>query len=136
MTIQQWTETHFEKISLTDMGLILQLGHNPGEFCPLPRYSSAKKFVVIDIDGVHTMQIQYCGCGKADPSYDIQLLASRLYPATTSNPETCATFRALEHFQMLSFMSKVGISMTFVTKNLTICLGVRMGVLSHRLSTD
>lgn len=89
------------------MGHVIQVGHDTGESCPLPRYSNAKKFVIIDVDGVHLVRLKYCGCGHADPSYDLQLLEARLYPSTTVDPETCATFRALEHFQMISFMSKV-----------------------------
>jgi len=35
-----------------------------------------------------------------------QLLRFRLYPATVHNPNTAATFRVLNHFQLLSFESK------------------------------
>ena len=38
-----------------------------------------------------------------------QLLRFRLYPATAQNPNTAATFRALHHFQLLSFESKCSV---------------------------
>jgi hypothetical protein len=38
-----------------------------------------------------------------------QLLRARLFPATVDMPNTAATFRCLEHYQMLSFESKISI---------------------------
>jgi hypothetical protein len=36
-----------------------------------------------------------------------QLLRERLFPATTTDPKTAATFSVLEQFHLLSFESKV-----------------------------
>lgn len=47
----------------------------------------------------------YCGCQKA-LRHTIQLLRARLWPSTTIDPRTAATFRVLETFQMLSFTAK------------------------------
>ena len=52
------------------------------------------------------MGLDYCGCQQAPPK-TVQLLRSRLFPATVTDPKTAATFRVLESFQMLSFTSKV-----------------------------
>ena len=68
--------------------------------------SSDDNFVVIDSDGLHTVALDYCGCAAAVGKVE-QLLRFCLFPATTSNPHTAATFRVLETFQMLSFMSRV-----------------------------
>ncbi|KAF9028249.1 hypothetical protein BDZ89DRAFT_934883, partial [Hymenopellis radicata] len=107
--IQEWTGTHFWPTTLAKIGVVVQLGHAPGDDCFSPRFANAKRFVVIDVDqGLQVINLQYCGCTlNAGIGFDIQLLRARLYPATTHDPETCATFRALEHFQILSFMSKL-----------------------------
>ncbi|KAG1872264.1 hypothetical protein F4604DRAFT_1881048 [Suillus subluteus] len=50
-------------------------------------------FVVIDVNGIHTIGLDFCGCETA------QLQVTQLL-------QTAATFRALEYFQILSFESK------------------------------
>ncbi|KAF8867888.1 hypothetical protein BD779DRAFT_1482742, partial [Infundibulicybe gibba] len=77
--IKEWNGLYFEKITLKQLGLRYQLGHPIGHACPNP--SQAR-------DG------------------DFVLLRARLYPSTTVQPQTAATFRVLESFQLLSFMSK------------------------------
>lgn len=37
----------------------------------------------------------------------MQLLQARLFPATVTNPQSAATFRVLEAFELLSYTSKV-----------------------------
>ncbi|KAF9455819.1 hypothetical protein BDZ94DRAFT_1315796 [Collybia nuda] len=63
-------------------------------------------FVVIDIGGIHSIAVDFCNCHHVRP-HTSQLLRAGLYPATTKNPRTAATFRVLDHFHMLSFMSKI-----------------------------
>ncbi|KAJ7584477.1 hypothetical protein C8J56DRAFT_1005073 [Mycena floridula] len=106
-TIQHWTGLFFEKTSLRDLGLRYQVGHSPGHSCPFPEQASSKdEFIIIDIDGIHTVAVDFCRCaGRQD--HVTQLLRARLFPATTSSPKTAATFRVLKTFQLLSFMSKV-----------------------------
>ncbi|KAG1871548.1 hypothetical protein F4604DRAFT_1881169 [Suillus subluteus] len=55
---------------------------------------------------IEVFRLDFCGCKSAQP-HIIQLLRGRLFPATTSDPKSAATFRVLEYFQMLSFESKV-----------------------------
>lgn len=90
---------------LKSLGLRLQLGHLNG-VCSLPQPSFNNDFVVIDIDGIHQVAIDYCGCQQSLPK-TIQLLRARLFPSTVIDPKTAATFHVLETFQMLSFTSKV-----------------------------
>jgi hypothetical protein len=88
------------------MGIRFQLGHATGVQCvnPIPAFND--DFVIIDFNGIHQVGLDYCGCGSAQP-HIIQLLRVRLFPATTVDPKTAATYRALDYFQMLSFESKV-----------------------------
>lgn len=90
------------------MGIRLQLGHASGVQCinPLPAHNV--DFVIIDYNGIYEVGLDFCGCAYAEP-HIIQLLCVRLFPATTVDPKTAATFRALEYFQMLSFESKVSV---------------------------
>lgn len=89
------------------MGYRLQLGHPAGDQCPLPQQAFRDDFTIINIDQVHTLGLDYCGCGHSTLSQVQQLLERRLYPATVENPKTAATFRVLEMFELLQYESKV-----------------------------
>ncbi|KAG1866481.1 hypothetical protein C8R48DRAFT_747671 [Suillus tomentosus] len=104
--IDMWNDLFFQRSTLKQMGLRVQLGHEPGETCYNPRPSAGDDFVVIDVHGVHEIALDFCGCASAQIRYK-QLLRARWYPATTSDPRTAATFSLLEHFHILSFESKV-----------------------------
>jgi hypothetical protein len=101
-----WNNSFFQRTTLKQMGLRVQLGHHPGEKCYNPQPSSGNDFVIIDVHGVHEIALDFCGCASAQIRYK-QLLRTRWYPATTSDPRTAATFTLLEHFHILSFESKV-----------------------------
>ncbi|KAF9017820.1 hypothetical protein BDZ89DRAFT_1140448 [Hymenopellis radicata] len=119
--MQYWTGRFFWKTTLADLGLRVQVGHPPGEACCNP-FRGDPNFTIIDVDGIYRVNIDYCNCHMVQPR-DVQLLRSRLYPATSVSPETCATFRCLETFQIMSFMSKVSAyefywSLSRLTENL------------------
>ncbi|KAG2125464.1 hypothetical protein DEU56DRAFT_873093 [Suillus clintonianus] len=73
-------------------GFGYKLGHNPGERCYKPSPAAGDDFVVIALDGIHEIALDFCGCASAQIRYK-QLLRMRWYPAT--------------HFHILSFESKV-----------------------------
>ncbi|KAJ7060539.1 hypothetical protein C8F01DRAFT_988536, partial [Mycena amicta] len=82
-----------------------QLGHQ-GRPCPLPRNSH--RLVVIDSNGVFTLDVKACGCSQSLRQDVIaQLLGNGWYPATVSEMGTCATFRALELFRQLNVVGNV-----------------------------
>lgn len=105
--LQWWNGRHFTQTPLKDLGLRLQLGHPPGEVCPLPHQAWGDDFVIVDVDAVHTLGVDYCHCGATSKSEVDQLLERRLYPATVENPKTAATFRVLEVFEIMQYESKV-----------------------------
>ncbi|KAF6741636.1 hypothetical protein DFP72DRAFT_861793 [Ephemerocybe angulata] len=105
--IQRWNGHFFVKTPLKSLGLRMQLGHSRGEVCPLPDTAWGDDFVIIDVDGVHTLGVDYCACGGSSKDQVSQLLERRLYPATTVNPKSAATFRVLEMFELLQYESKV-----------------------------
>ncbi|KAG1733204.1 uncharacterized protein EDB91DRAFT_1251446 [Suillus paluster] len=100
-----WTGTYFHCISLHDLGLCVQLGHPSGVMCCNPASAFDDDFTILEINGIHSVTLNFCNCTTAQ-THDIQLLHARLYPATTTNPRTTATFHLLDHFQMYTFESK------------------------------
>ncbi len=96
----------FEPCTLQSLGLRIQLGHPLSDPCanPTPAYNDT--FVVITSHGIVTVSLDFCNCSRA-VSHDIQLLRARLFPATTLDPRTAATFEVLRLFQLLTFGSKV-----------------------------
>ncbi|KAG1798028.1 hypothetical protein EV424DRAFT_1475028 [Suillus variegatus] len=104
--IEMWNGTFFQHITLKMLGVRIQLGHNPGERCYNPRPAAGDDFMVIGLDGVHEVALDFCGCASAQVRYT-QLLRMRWYPATVFEPQTAATFAVLQHFHILSFESKV-----------------------------
>lgn len=104
--IQHWNGKSFECVTLTDLGLQIQLGHSVGEICLLPTpAASDNAFIVIDSHGVHEVSLDFCRCGIHGTKVQ-QLLWWQLYPTTVSNPITATMFCILHHFQLLSFESK------------------------------
>ena len=103
-----WNGKFFEHSTLKKLGSRIQLGHAIGDRCLLPTPTFGDSFVVIDINGIHDVGLDFCGCGRGSTMAQ-QLLRFRLYPATVQNPNTAATFRTLHHFQLLSFESKCSV---------------------------
>ncbi|KAJ7711709.1 hypothetical protein B0H16DRAFT_1261699, partial [Mycena metata] len=51
---------------------------------------------------------QLCGCYCAAQSNNLeQLLCNAWYPASATDPDTCATFRALDFFRLLNVIGTV-----------------------------
>lgn len=92
--------------TLRELGLVIQLGHCPGESCCLPKAPYADDFIIINSNSIHSVALRFCGCETADTHLQ-QLLRYRLFPATTDKPKTAATFTVLEEFHLLSLESKV-----------------------------
>ncbi|KAG1843550.1 hypothetical protein F4604DRAFT_1596699 [Suillus subluteus] len=101
-----WDGISFHGITSKSMGIRLQLGHTSGVCCDNPLLAFNDDFVIIDYNGIYEVGLDFCGCASAQP-HITQLLHVRLFPATTVDPKTAATFWSLEYFQMLSFKSKV-----------------------------
>ncbi|KAF7797641.1 hypothetical protein EIP86_008841 [Pleurotus ostreatoroseus] len=103
-----WNGRFFKKIDLKDIGLVVQLGHAPGEKCPAPS-PAPRDFLVIHTNGFHPINVLYCQCDRVHIAGTRvqQLLRSELFPATMQDPHTCCTFRVLETFHILTLQSKI-----------------------------
>jgi hypothetical protein len=85
---------------VTDVYIFVALLHSPK---PGP-----SNFTVIHVNGLHYLNITFCGCSKMnDCNFVQQLLHRGLFPATVQQPQTCSTFQLLHHFHLQSVQSKV-----------------------------
>ncbi|KAF8213240.1 hypothetical protein K438DRAFT_1956654 [Mycena galopus ATCC 62051] len=112
-SIKEWNGRHWIEARLSGrpgtLGLVYQVGHD-GHPCEFP--GRDRSMVVMDVTGIHTITMRFCGCEKAAraPLGTVgQLLANRWYPATTIDPQTCATLEALEFYRMLSVVGNMNV---------------------------
>ncbi|KAI0054994.1 hypothetical protein BV25DRAFT_1922198 [Artomyces pyxidatus] len=104
--VERWNGEYFEPVSLRDLGLRIQLGHLPGRACKFPE-PGARDFVAIDVNGIHSVALDFCGCSQVE--HRIQLLRAAWWPATPIDPQTAATFAALDLFQRLNLQGKLNV---------------------------
>lgn len=69
--------------------------------------SANKDFVVIHTNGIHVVDLDYCGCSEIRNSPETQLLRTGWWPATMAKPKTCATMQALRHFHLQNLQGHV-----------------------------
>ncbi|KAL0572904.1 hypothetical protein V5O48_009073, partial [Marasmius crinis-equi] len=100
-----WTGSRFEKSSLADLGLVVQLQHTSG-FCTHPK-TCYRHLLVLHTNGIHRINLQFCGCSKALPQH-IQLLQRRLYPTNVRKGRisTVVSFEYLESLQIHTLTTK------------------------------
>jgi hypothetical protein len=101
---QEWKGARFHRITLHDLGLRIQLGHGH-QHCPA-KVPGHTDFVVIALNGIHRVNVDFCGCFGQPDSY-IQLLELRWWPSTPIAPQTAATMDLLRHFHVLNLQSRV-----------------------------
>lgn len=92
-------------VSLKQIGLIVQFGHWNGDRCSLTRRANPD-FLVIHTNGIHELHVQFCGCSAKKVTMVDQLLAARMWPATTGQPATAATLEVLDAFNAHSGSGK------------------------------
>ena len=87
-SLQCWNGIFFKDSSLHALGQQVNLGHE-GLPCPHP-LTKVNNFTVVDMSGVHSVHLCYCGCQSA-PERHIQLLRHGWFPASMKLPETTFT---------------------------------------------
>ena len=100
----------FRDVSLRSLGQTIQLGHYPGDTCTSPQRSS-RPFTVVHTNGIHQLDILFCGCNLTTIHGDRvqQLMRRRVFPATTTDLQTGATFGLLDSAHVLSVQSKLSL---------------------------
>src|SRR5271155_1406731 len=103
---KKWNGIFFQKSSLYDSGLCIQLGHG-GAKCIAPTPGPIT-FTVVDVSGIHNVAINYCNCRtNGIIPHHIQLLRAGWLPATFNRPKTAFTFHCLDFYHELTLQSKV-----------------------------
>ena len=92
-------------MTLKDLGLRVQLGHSFGQYCPF-RETGNKDFVVIGMNGIHQVNVDFCGCPRHPEPY-IQLLEMQWWPSTPIAPQTAATMDVLRKFHILNLQARL-----------------------------
>ncbi|KAJ7889257.1 hypothetical protein B0H13DRAFT_1888092 [Mycena leptocephala] len=104
--LKEWSGKFWVDRKLSELGLVYQLGHQ-GAPCVVPQ-AAVRSIMVIDTTGVHQIQYRRCGCDRSDTSNPVQeLLRNAWFPATATDPDTCATFKCLETFRYLNVVANV-----------------------------
>jgi CxC2 like cysteine cluster associated with KDZ transposases len=103
--VQQWTGTHFNRTCLSEMGLVLCLGHGTVRCPNAPVGSKGRPTVIVHTNGIHKLNIEFCCCAHASPD-PFQLTSAGLFPATTDQPETAFSFTVLKEFHAHTLSSK------------------------------
>lgn len=99
--LQEYTGVFWRRMTLYDLGHSMQLGHG---HLHSPCYSPGPPLdiTVLDSSGIHRVKIRFCECQESSfTSKRVQLLRAGWYPASLTDPESCATFCVLEEFHML-----------------------------------
>ncbi|KAJ7430009.1 hypothetical protein B0H11DRAFT_1765883 [Mycena galericulata] len=105
--IEEWTGEFFVPKTLDELEVEarIQLGHAPGTYCPKAE-KAHKDFVIIDTLGIRTVKLNFCGCDST-VEHRQQLLRACLWPATSLDPQTCATFNAIRLFEVQNCLGKI-----------------------------
>ncbi|KAJ6463803.1 hypothetical protein C8R47DRAFT_1224959 [Mycena vitilis] len=106
--VEEWTGAFWAPVTLNSLDVVYQLNHG-GHPCARPS-PVIREMVVMDTEYIHTVNYRFCGCDKADHAGNLeQLLRSGWYPATTVDPDTCATFPSLELFRLLNVVGNINV---------------------------
>jgi len=106
---QVWNGGFFERTSLKDLGYCFYIGH---QHTPcLSSGSTTQTILVIDVNGVHHLNIQFCTCTE-DVQWIAkyrQLLRVGWYPASFERPKTAFTFNVLDTFHKIALQEKLNL---------------------------
>ncbi|KAJ7083274.1 hypothetical protein C8R43DRAFT_1142719 [Mycena crocata] len=107
--IKEWTRDFWTPCTLANIGLIYQLGH--GCFpCEFPG-DTVYKMTIIEAPFIHELKMRYCRCHKSDTANNLeQLMRNKWYPATVTDPKTCATFRSLESYRLYNVVGNMNVN--------------------------
>ncbi|KAJ7178549.1 hypothetical protein C8R43DRAFT_942201 [Mycena crocata] len=106
--LKEWNGDFWTDVTLQGLKLVYQLGHG-GHPCKRPE-AAMRSMVVMHINGVHQVNYHRCKCDRSRHTNNLgELIANEWYPATTVDPETCATFQALDLFRLLSVVGNMNV---------------------------
>ncbi|KAF8233688.1 hypothetical protein L208DRAFT_1265416, partial [Tricholoma matsutake] len=80
--------------------------HPPGVSCPF-QTCGHKDFVVININGIHTIDVDFCGCDANLVTPCEQLLEIGWWPSTPLEPQSAATMTVLWSFHIWNLQGQI-----------------------------
>ncbi|KAI0648456.1 hypothetical protein C8Q79DRAFT_905667 [Trametes meyenii] len=89
----------WEKITLSDMGLVLHGGHS-GKPCP-HKLRPARNMTIVHGRGVLNMKVSFCECARVAQS-QAKLIDMGLYPASWEEPRTVFTQEVIQASSLLT----------------------------------
>ena len=109
MSNQVWNGGFFERISLKDLDYCFYIGHQHTS-CPSSG-SATQTILVIDINGVHHLNVQFCTCTEDVQWVEKyrQLLRIGWYPASFERPKTAFTFGILDTYHKIALQGKLNL---------------------------
>ncbi|KAJ7075464.1 hypothetical protein B0H15DRAFT_791789 [Mycena belliarum] len=98
--VEMWSGEFYIPMPMNELQVEarMQLGHAPGTYCPKAT-SAHRDFVIMDTLGIYTVKLNFCGCDTRI-THRQQLMRACLWPATSLDPQTCATFNAIRLFEV------------------------------------
>ena len=109
MSAQVWSDGFYQRTTLLELGCSFYIGHQHTP-CPSPK-SIFKQILVVDTNGVHYINVQFCACTKHPDwvkNYR-QLLRIKWYPASFCRPKTVFTFDLLDTYHKVMLQGKLGL---------------------------
>ncbi|KAJ7446032.1 hypothetical protein B0H11DRAFT_1930374 [Mycena galericulata] len=105
--LEKWSGEFFRPVTVGDLdaAVRIQLGHPAGTFCPATK-PAHKDFVIMDTLGIRVVKLNFCGC-DSDITHRQQLMRACLWPATSLDPQTCATFNVIRLFEVQNCLGKI-----------------------------
>ncbi|EJD34504.1 hypothetical protein AURDEDRAFT_76131 [Auricularia subglabra TFB-10046 SS5] len=109
--IHEWTGSHLRKVSLSEIGFVIHLGHD-GEVHDCGACSSCSRetctMTIVHGGGIREMNVLPCLCGdsKAEGAQAMSLWRAGLFPATFKKPQTAISVEALSNFHVLTLSAK------------------------------
>jgi hypothetical protein len=107
--VQEWNHCFWMETTLASLGLVYQLGHG-GFPCVFPD-EKVYKMTVLEAPIIHQIRVRYCKCSRSDEADNVeQLLRNGWYPASVTDPATCATFKSLESYRLYNVVGNMNIN--------------------------
>ena len=105
---QVWNGGFFKRTSLNDLGHCFYIGH---QYTTCPSESRTQVVLVIDTNGVHHVNVQFCACTEDAQWVEKyrQLLRVGWYPASFQRPKTVFTFDVLDTYHKLTLQGKLNL---------------------------
>jgi hypothetical protein len=97
----------YNPVRWTDLGMVWKLVHDDGT--PCSSCSTTRQLQVLHVNGIHDFTYYQCTCHfdqrKTSTVQPTQLLANKLFPATSNAPTSAFSFELLSLFDMLNIFA-------------------------------